>query len=326
MGLRTRFTENFQIQHPIVVAPMGSATGAALACAVSAGGGLGLVGGGYGDRTSLERELAAVGNQRVGCGFITWSMAKEPSLLDLALSHNPAAMMLSFGDPAPFVSTIKKQGVPLICQIHTAEQAKQVIECGADVIVAQGAEAGGHGMSVRGTLGLVPTVADLIAQTSPHTLLLAAGGIADGRGVAAALMLGADGVLMGTRFWMTSEAAVHPKMKHHVFKSDGDNTVQTHLFDILRNKTWPEGFIGRYMKNQFLEEWHGRDEELKHARGALTEEFDRANDDGDTTRGIVTVGEAAGLISDIPSASDLVARIAAEAEHVMRERTGHICI
>lgn len=304
---------------------MGSATGAALACAVSEGGGLGLVGGGYGDRASLERELAATGNQRVGSGFITWSMAREPALLDLALSYNPAAIMLSFGDPRPFVAPIKAKGVPLICQVHTIQQARDVIACGADVVVAQGADAGGHGMSARGTIGLVPAVADLIARSSPETLLLAAGGIADGRGVAAALMLGADGVLMGTRFWMTLEATVHPRLKDHVLGSDGDDTVQTHLFDILRNKEWPEGFIGRYMKNQFLEEWHGRDAELKDARDAIIADFDRANDAGDTTRGIVTVGEAAGLIDDIPSATDLVARIATDAERVMGERTNKIC-
>lgn len=325
MALKTRLTEFFGIDHPIIVAPMGSATGAALATAVSSAGGLGLLGGGYGERDHLEREFAAVGNHRVGCGFITWSMAKDPSLLDLALSHNLTAMMLSFGDPRPFVAQIKDRGVPLICQVHTVEQAREVIDCGADVVVAQGAEAGGHGMSARGTIGLVPSVADLIARSSPDTLLVAAGGIADGRGLAAALMLGADGVLMGTRFWVTQEASVHPKMKQHVLKSEGDDTVQTSLFDILRAKKWPDGFVGRYMDNSFLKEWRGREEELLSAREGLLADFDSSNDAGDVTRGIVTVGEAVGLISDIPSASDLVARIAQDAEASLRGRTANIC-
>uniref|UniRef100_UPI0005B26CB9 nitronate monooxygenase n=1 Tax=Methylobacterium sp. B34 TaxID=95563 RepID=UPI0005B26CB9 len=102
MALRTRLTEAFGLRHPIVLAPMDPASGGALAAAVSAAGGLGLIGGGYGDHATLDREFARAGNQRVGYGFITWSMARDPSLLDAALARSPAALMLSFADPAPF--------------------------------------------------------------------------------------------------------------------------------------------------------------------------------------------------------------------------------
>jgi nitronate monooxygenase len=102
--LSTRFTERLDLLHPVVSAPMAFAAGGALAAAVTAAGGLGLIGGGYGDAEWLEREFRAAGNGRVGCGFITWSLAENPALLDAALARRPAAVMLSFGDPSPFAA------------------------------------------------------------------------------------------------------------------------------------------------------------------------------------------------------------------------------
>uniref|UniRef100_UPI002FC6ED15 nitronate monooxygenase n=1 Tax=Bosea sp. (in: a-proteobacteria) TaxID=1871050 RepID=UPI002FC6ED15 len=205
--LVTRLTERFGIEHPILSAPMALAAGGALAAAVTRAGGLGLIGGGYGDGDWLRTQYAAAGNTRTGCGFITWSLAKQPQLLGEVLAHRPAALMLSFGDPAPFAGEIAAAGIPLICQCQSVAHVRAALAAGASVIVAQGTEAGGHGHA-RATLPFVPEVADLLARESPETLLLAAGGIADGRGLAAALMLGADGVLVGTRFWASREALV----------------------------------------------------------------------------------------------------------------------
>ena len=131
--------------------------------------------------------------------FVTWSLAKRPALLNLALAHSPAAVMLSFGSPTPFAPEIKAAGARLICQVQSLEHAREAVIADADIIVAQGAEAGGHGM-FRATLTLVPEIADYLAKAAPQTVLVAAGGIADGRGLAATLMLGADGVLIGSRF------------------------------------------------------------------------------------------------------------------------------
>ncbi|WNV12530.1 nitronate monooxygenase [Tardiphaga sp. 709] len=192
---------------------MTPAAGGVLASAVSDAGALGLLGGGYGDRQWFEAESAKISHDRVGCGFITWSVTPDTALFDLALDQRPTAMMLSFGDPAPLGARVKQRGIPLICQVHTIEHAKRAIDVGADVIVAQGTEAGGHGFAVRSTMPFVPDVVDLCAVRSPRTLVAAAGGIADGRGLAAALMLGADGVLMGTRFWATQEALIHEDAK-----------------------------------------------------------------------------------------------------------------
>src|SRR5262245_21925665 len=205
--MRTRLTERLKIEHPILSAPMGFAGGGKLAAAVTAAGGLGLIGGGYGEEKWLREQLAAAGNQRVGCGFITWSLKKQPHLLDIALERVRGALFLSFGDPAPFAPRIKQAGVPLICQIQSLADAKHAIDVGADILVAQGSEAGGHGER-RATFTLVPEVADLIAARPPTTLLCAAGGVAAGRALAAALALGADGVLVGTRFPASEEALV----------------------------------------------------------------------------------------------------------------------
>jgi nitronate monooxygenase len=220
MPLRTRLTERFGLKHPSLSAPMAFVAGGALAAAVSRAGGLGLIGGGYGDGDWLGAQFAAAGNQEVGCGFITWSLALQPYLLTQALDRRPRAIMLSFGDPVPFADEVRAAGAALICQVQTLAQARRAIDAGAEVIVAQGAEAGGHG-AVRGTTTLVPEVRDLCARAGTDALVLAAGGIADGRGLAAALMLGADGVLVGTCLYAAEEALVPPALQRSAVAADG---------------------------------------------------------------------------------------------------------
>src|SRR6266536_2659887 len=168
--LQSRLTEQFGLDCPVILAPMGFVGGGKLAAAVSRAGGLGLIGGGYGNEPWLREQIAAAGGERVGCGFITWSLKQQPALLDIALAGAPAAMFLSFGNPEPFVARIKRRRVPLICQVQTLADARQAIAVGAEVVVAQGAEAGGHGQR-RGTFTLVPEIADLIAARAPETLL-----------------------------------------------------------------------------------------------------------------------------------------------------------
>jgi nitronate monooxygenase len=199
MRLKAGLTEKLGIEHPVLLAPMNVFAGGKLAAAVSNAGGLGIIGGGYGDADWLEQQFAAAGNARVGCGFITWSIARDPKLLDQALAKQPAALMLSFGELEPHVSRIKARGVPLICQVQGMRYLREAVDAGADIIVAEGCEAGGHS-GYRGVFTLVPEAADYLAKRSPGTVLVAAGGIGDGRGLAAALMVGADGVLVGTRF------------------------------------------------------------------------------------------------------------------------------
>ena len=313
MGLETRLTRLLGIKHPILSAPMAFAAGGALAGAVSAAGGLGMIGGGYGDAEFLAREFAAAGNQRVGCGFITWPLAKQPALLDAALAHKPAAVMLSFGDPLPFARRVLDSGATLICQVQSLTHARAAIDAGADIIVAQGGEAGGHGAS-RGTLTLVPEVVDLLAARAPDSVLVAAGGIADGRGLAAALMLGAEGALIGSRFWASREALVHARHHAAALAADGDGTLRQTAADVARGLDWPQEFTARILKNDFTRRFAGREDAARAELAAYGPQYAAAFAAGDPDKAGVWVGEATGLINDIPSAGDIVARIVAEAE------------
>ena len=319
--LKTRLTEQLDIKHPIIQAPMAIAAGGKLAAAVSDAGGLGLIGGGYGNRNWLDQEFRAAGNAQVGCGFITWSMAEDEALLEQALSHNPKALMLSFGDIAPYTQKIKSRHITLIAQVQTRDDAAAALDNGADIIIAQGAEAGGHGLR-RGTISIVPEVADLIAASSPKTLLCAAGGIADGRGLAAALSLGADGVLIGSRLWAASEASVHPNMHDAAIAATGDETIRSSVMDMARQRNWPEGYTARVLKNAFTHYWHGREDELEQELDRIMPEYQEAWDQGDTEYANVFVGEATGLIHDIQPAARIIENIVADAERIIKNQQG----
>lgn len=316
MAISTRLTERLGIDHPVLSAPMAFVAGGRLAAAVSKAGGLGIIGGGYGDADWLDEQFRAAGNMAVGCGFITWSLSDAPHLLDRVLERKPSCIFLSFGDPAPFAQKIDDAGVPLICQVQTVEGAKGAIDTGAAVIVAQGAEAGGHA-AVRSTFPLVPEVADLLAARSPGTLLCAAGGVADGRGLAAALMLGADGVLVGSRFSACEEALVFPGWHDALLAADGDATLQTSVVDIARKRDWPEAYRIRVVENALIRRWRGREAELRAAQQEAVTAYEAAAEAGDSDNFGVIVGENVGLIRDILPAAAILGRMVAEAESLL---------
>ena len=308
MSISTRLTELLKVKHPILLAPMDMVSDGRLAAAVSRAGGLGLIGGGYGDEIWLAREMDAAGDARVGVGFITWSMAKRPRLLDLVLERRPAAVMLSFGEVQTHAQKIKKASALLICQIQTLEQAKDAAANDADILVAQGTEGGGHGVA-RSTFPFVPAVADAV----PHIPIAAAGGVADGRGLAAALMLGADGVLVGTRFYASQEAAGFATAKDRIVSGTGDHTIRGILFDIARKNVWPAPYTGRVLRNSFSEKWRGREAELLQHQDAEADRYSKARANGDFDTAAVIAGEAVDLITDIPSAAEIVQRMVTEA-------------
>lgn len=308
MPLATPITELFGIRHPVLLAPMAGASGGALAAAVSAAGGLGLIAGGYGNAEQLETEFAAAGNARVGVGFITWSLTRQPTLLTQALEHAPAGVFLSFGDAAPFAADIHRAGTRLICQVQTVAQARAAADAGADVIVAQGSEAGGHGAS-RGTFALVPAVADAVAPLP----VLAAGGIGDGRGLGAALLLGAAGAVVGTRFLATAECLWPEGFKRRLLERGGDDTLRTSLFDRLRGLDWPAEFTGRVLRNASTERWHATPPVSIADTDAARRDYDAAPADDADTRAL-HAGEILDLVDAVIPAADLVERIVAEAE------------
>lgn len=319
--LSTRLTQALHLRHPVVSAPMAFAGGGALAAAVSRAGGLGLIGGGYGDPAWLKEQFDAAAGMRVGVGFITWSLRKSPSLLTDILRQRPAAVMLSFGDPRPFVDEIRAAGARLICQCQDMSHVMDAVEVKADVVVAQGAEAGGHG-ALRGTLTFVPEVADYLTLHAPQTLLLAAGGIGDGRGLAASLILGADGALVGTRLWASEEALVQERHHRAILETDGDGTLRTTVADIARQIPWPRGFTARIRRNAFTDRWHGHEEDLE--RNVKTEgpRYRQAFMEGDPEDTGVWFGEAAGLIHAIEPAGVIVERMSNDAARYLRRQAG----
>lgn len=321
MAIKTALTELLGITHPILLAPMGGVAGGKLAAAVTAAGGLGIIGGGYGDQRAgyggeawMENEFRAAGNARIGVGYITWSLAKFPQLLDQALARKPEAFVLSFGEETLFAEKIKATGAKLICQIQDVEGAKRAAKAGADILVAQGSEAGGHGKTARSTFALVPAVVDAVTPIP----VVAAGGVADGRGLAAALMLGAAGVMIGTRFWATDEALGSANAKSLLVSAKGDDTLRTRVFDIIRELDWPEEYSGRAIVNDFSRQWHGRDSALE---GVVSKERGRywaAAKAGDTSVAVVFAGEGLDLIGDVRPAGEIVREISEGAERLLK--------
>jgi len=317
MPLTTRLTKFFGIEHPILLAPMAGISGGRLAAAVTAAGGLGLIGGGYGDLDWLQSEFGLAGGAKVGCGFITWSLARNPDLLDMVLDQQPATVMLSFGDLRPFADRIRAAGVPLIAQVQTLDHARQALDAGAQILAAQGGEAGGHGMSVRSTFTLVPEVVDIVAERSPDTLVLAAGGVADGRGLAAALALGADGVLVGTRLWATPEALVSPRAHERAIRAVGDDTFRTQVYDAVRQLDWPAEYNERAIGNSFLDVWHGNEAKLSASLPEAIETFEKAVAAEDFDAAAILVGEAVGLIREVRPAADIVRDMVSGATEIL---------
>lgn len=318
--ISTRLTKKLHIKHPVIQAPMAFAAGGRLATAVSAAGGLGFIGGAYGDEQWLSEQFKLVGHQSVGCGFITWSLKLKPWLLDRVLEQRPAAVFLSFGNPSEFVGNIKASGVILICQIQTLRDAKHVIDLGADIVVAQGTEAGGHGEK-RATFTLVPEIADYIANHAPETILCAAGGIGDGRGLGAALILGADGVLVGSRFWAAQEALVHPHMWQAAIDADGDDTIRTRAVDIVRQLDWSKRYNARVLKNDFTTEWHQNNSGLKAVIKEETLKWHSALANGDATIANAFVGEVTGLIHEVEPARIILEQMVKEASMLIKNMT-----
>lgn len=329
--INNRFVRRFDLSTPIALAPMALATGGELSAACARAGALALVGGGYGDLDWTRREYGGAATllgddssalSRLGCGFISWKLDEDQSALDWLLDqpHPPAAVMLSFGDPSRFAGILADHGIPVICQIQTIAQLPVAVEAGASVIVAQGCEAGGHGMNDfegRSTFTLVPEMADWLAKHSPETILLAAGGIADGRGLAASMMLGADGALIGSRLWATEQSLAAASAKQTALDASGDDTARSGIFDILRSKNWPVQFDFRAIRNQLHKKWEKRMDELRSSPAAAIEDYLEGVRAEDYDRAHITVGQGIGLISDILPAEEVIETIDREAARLL---------
>jgi len=321
--LQTDFTHRFGLTLPIALAPMGGVAGGALAAAVARAGGLGLIGCGYGEPRVgygspawIAEQFDLAADAPVGAGFITWSLARRPELLDLVLARGADPIFLSFGDPRPFLPRIRAAGRRVILQVTSLAEAVEAHGLGVDAIVAQGTEGGGHGTTGRALFSLLPAVVDAVSPTP----VLAAGGIADGRGLAAALTLGAQGVLLGTRLFATTEALGGAATKQRLVAATGDATLRTRVFDLVRELDWPAPYTGRALANDFSARWHGREEALQAALPAELARYAAARDAGDLDTLVLFAGEGVDLVTDCPPAAEVMARIADEARRLHAPR------
>lgn len=310
--LSTRLTRLLGVRHPVLNAPMGDTAGGRLAAAVTAGGGLGFVGGGYGDRAWLDRELDLSAGARIGVGFVTFALESDDGALRAALDARPAAVQLSFGDPRPHADAVHAAGALLLCGVQTADEVDLALEADADVLVAQGSDAGGHGRRGPSTMAVLPSLRDRVGDVP----IVAAGGIGDGRGLLAALALGADGASMGTRFLATDEAITTAPERRAVVAASAFDTVRTEAFDIVRGPSWPADHDGRVVRNRFVDEWEsGCDLELATQRYSAS-----AADDVDVRP--VWAGESVGVVHGIGRAADVLEAIMAEVSVALRALEG----
>jgi nitronate monooxygenase len=243
--IRSSFSDLFGLRFPIMNAPMGNAAGGTLAGAVSNAGALGMIGGSGTPvaMTAAERvrqEIAAarsLTDRPFGVGFISTSTQLEDDgrlrvavVQEAALDEGVPIVMHSFMVPVDLIADAKRRGATVICQVQTVAMAREALDAGADVLVAQGYDGGGHVGSI-GTMSIVPAIVDLAGSVP----VLAAGGIADGRGLAAALMLGAQGASLGTRFYASGEAAAAAHVHERLVSATTDDTVWTLSYDIVRD-------------------------------------------------------------------------------------------
>jgi len=305
-----------------MLAPMDKVASGELAAAVTVAGGLGMIGGGYGDSGWLQQAFEAAGNHPVGVGFITWSVLQSKTqvdrvsevLLQQTIDQSPALLMVSFGDAEAIIEVAKTANIPTCWQIQRLSQARQALNAEVDVIVVQGQEAGGHGMD-RGLMSLLPAVRSM---TGPEQILLAAGGIADGRGLASALLLGADGIMMGTRFWASVEASGSEKAKTLITQTGGDQTIRTKVFDIARDVNWPDQYTGRVVQNDFSRKWHNHVHRVQANSVEGRDEYNSSDSEDYATR-VVIAGEASDLIDSVLPVADIIESTITQATHLLSE-------
>ncbi len=291
---------------PVVVAPMAGAAGGRLAAAVSAGGGLGMVGVGNVatvDQVRAECGTATESGQRFGVGLMCWSLPQNPALLDVALESRPTVVSLSFGDPRPYLDAVHAAGAVVVAQVGTRTEAVDALDAGVDGLVVRGSEGGGHGRGVVSTLPLLQQVLDLTDRP-----VLAGGGVATARGLAAVLAAGASAAWVGTPFAACAESMFRPELKDAVIAADTDQTVYTRVFDIAQRFDWPEIYGGRALANAFTDRWAAHPDVLSESLDdELTAQIKQARVDADLSLAPVYAGESAGLVDRARTAAEVLA-------------------
>jgi nitronate monooxygenase len=313
--LTTPLSRRLGIDIPVLGAPMAGPGIGRLAAAVSAAGGLGMIGVGLADAEFVRQETAIAsdrGRLPFGVGLALWALAEQPSVVDAVEEVRPAVVSLSFGDPGPYLERFHTAGALVAAQVNTVTDAKRVADAGVDIVVAQGSEAGGHTGQVA-TLPLLQAVLDTVDLP-----VLAAGGIGSGRGLAAVLAAGAQGGWVGTVLLATDEAGGAAAAKRRVVAARETDTVLTRIFDLAAGVKWPQRYAGRALRNDFAERWSGREAELADPDPSVRAELANAVTSGDYDVAAVWAGQAVALVRDVRPAGEVVRSLAADAERHLR--------
>ncbi|HWP58156.1 MAG TPA: nitronate monooxygenase [Candidatus Acidoferrales bacterium] len=317
--IHTRVCELLGIRHPVVLGGMGGATSAPLVAAVSNAGGLGTLGTSHLNAAQLEAEVAAIRERTerpFGINHLLFLVSEDMFAVTLRARPNAVAFAWPRQDQdlSEYFKRAHDAGSIVMFMAGEVPQALSAAAAGADIIVAQGTEGGGH----VGWMASMPLVPMMVRAVAPLPVL-AAGGIADGRGLAAALALGAEGVLVGTRMLATDEAPIHPNLKQAIVLSNGHDTVLTEIPDIATGRVWP-GAMSRVRRNRFIERWAGREWALRQCSREAGKAALAARAAGDPDEAPLFFGQDAGLIDSIEPAGKIVERIVTEAEEIIRGR------
>jgi enoyl-[acyl-carrier protein] reductase II len=315
--LRTPVCDVLGIEAPIIQAAIWPATAPELVAAVSEVGGLGSIGSVFESAESVERQIARVRElteRPFAVNHVVPLLDEEA--FEATLEAKPAVVSLALGDPGNLVERVHAVGAKVVHQVHTVGQARRVAELGVDAIIAQGSEAGGQGMPLGvGTMALIPQVVDAVVSLP----VLVAGGVADGRGLAAALVLGAQGANVGTRFLASEEASADESWKRAILATESE--------DVVRFEVWKEIFppagediyetVPRVIRTSFVEEWQRHPEEARREAERLREKVISVIRQRRPHELLPFTGQTAGVIHDIVPAGEIVRRMVAEAEQAL---------
>ena len=318
--MQTFLTEAWGLRVPIIGAPMSPQAGPQLVAALAHCGALGMLG--LVQRADAVRGLHAdaaefrslAGEGRFGVGLMAWALVARPELLDAALAVKPFAICISFGDPTPYAARIREAGIELVCQVQDRQSALLAEAAGATLLVAQGTEAGGHTGGV-GTLPLLQIVLDTVSVP-----VVAAGGIATGRGLAAVLAAGAQGAWIGTPLLAAQEARNATLARERILAANETSTVLTSAFDVAQGIPWPAEFRGRALRNTFTDRWQGHEAELAQDAPAR-EGLQQALQAEDYSVAQIYAGQTVGLVERVEPAADIVRRLESGAEARLRALT-----
>jgi nitronate monooxygenase len=289
---------------------------------VSKAGGLGSFGGinAYHGPVCIHEQAALIRrttDRPFAIGFITAFLPDFDGHFQAALDAKAPVIAFSFGEPAPWIARAKRAGARVMCQVQSRGHAAAAAAAGADYLVAQGNEAGGH----TGAIGLLPLLTSVI-DAFPDLPVLASGGIANGRSLAALLTAGADGVWMGTAFLATTECVdIADEYKQLIVASDGEDTIFTQCYDLASGDPWPEGIGERVRRNAFTQRWHGRDDDVIANRKRISAELRAHSKTFNPDETAVLFGESAGAVKLVRTTAEVIHDITRDAERLLRERT-----